>query len=93
MSFKKKFRKFPKKIPKDPTFGRSGLSFGGSSSKKLPSSKYRKSKGSVKKFAKKHWKKAAAFGAGAAGVYLGYRGYKKVCEKFVILIRTGLRFL
>ena len=34
-----------------------------------------KSKGSSsgKSFVKKHWKKAAAFGAGA---YLGYKGYK-----------------
>ena len=39
-----------------------------------------KSKGSKKSFLKKHWKKAAAFGAGA---YVGHKVSKKVCTKFL----------
>lgn len=39
-----------------------------------------KSKGSKKSFIKKHWKKAAAFGAGA---YVGHKVSKKVCTKFL----------
>ena len=44
--------------------GRGSSSYGGSKSK---------GSGSGKSFVKKHWKKAAAFGAGA---YLGYKSYK-----------------
>ena len=38
-----------------------------------------RSKSSKKCFLKKHWKKAAAFGAGA---YVGHKVSKKVCTKF-----------
>ena len=55
--------------------GRGSSSYGGSKS-----SGGSKSKGSSsgKSFVKKHWKKAAAFGAGAYIGYKGYKGLKKV---------------
>ena len=56
-----------------------GKSYGGYKSKSSNGYKS-KSGGSVKSFAKKHWKKAVAFGAGA---YIGYKAHKvskKVCK-------------
>ena len=50
--------------------GRGSSSYGGS---KLYGGSKSKGSSSGKSFVKKHWKKAAAFGAGA---YLGYKGYK-----------------
>ena len=50
--------------------GRGSSSYGGSKSSGGSKSK---GSGSGKSFVKKHWKKAAAFGAGA---YLGYKSYK-----------------
>ena len=54
-----------------------GKSSGGYKSKSSGSYKP-KSSGSVKSFAKKHWKKAAAFGAGAYIGYKAHKGFKKV---------------
>ena len=65
------------------SYGGSSYSGGGRGSSSYGGSKSYggyKSKGSSsgKSFVKKHWKKAAAFGAGAYLGYQGYKGLKKV---------------
>jgi len=56
-----------------------GGSYGGSKSKSYGSSGGYKSKSSSKSFAKKHWKKAVAFGAGA---YVGHKLSSKLSGAF-----------
>jgi len=59
--------------------GRGSSSYGGS---KLYGGSKSKGSSSGKSFVKKHWKKAAAFGAGAYLGYKGYKGLKKIGKAF-----------